>query len=153
VTKRSFQDDVAAIPELFRRLVDSPPVKFRDTSGMKGHAGIYAFFEGGNPVHVGRTRNFGGRLRGHVTRSHYSASFAFKRTRVQMERRATYKKEGSRAMLMKDPEFFTAFVSQIALIKGMDVRFVEVEDPVRQYLLEIYATIEFELPLDEFDTH
>ncbi len=35
----------------------------------------------------------------------------------------------------------------------MQVRFIEVADPVVQYLLELYAHMEWELPLDEFETH
>lgn len=35
----------------------------------------------------------------------------------------------------------------------MDVKFVEVTDPILQYLLELYAHMEYGLPLDEFDTH
>jgi hypothetical protein len=35
----------------------------------------------------------------------------------------------------------------------MAVLFVEVTDPVQQYLLELYAHLEFGLALDEFDTH
>ncbi len=35
----------------------------------------------------------------------------------------------------------------------MSVRFVDVSDPVSQYLLELYAHLEWELPLGEFDTH
>jgi hypothetical protein len=33
------------------------------------------------------------------------------------------------------------------------VRFVEVLDPLTQHLLELYASMEWDLPLEEFDTH
>lgn len=35
----------------------------------------------------------------------------------------------------------------------MGVRFVEVPDPLQQYLLELYAHLEYGLQLDEFNTH
>jgi len=66
---------------------------------------------------------------------------------------ATYQTEGSRGALAKDPSFEPEFARQIALVKTMQVRFVEVFDPLAQYLLELYAHLEWGLPLDEFDTH
>ena len=53
---------------------------------------------------------------------------------------------------MKDPIFVDAYKRHIELIKQMPVRFVEVPDPVDQYLFELYAHLEYDLPLDGFDT-
>lgn len=149
----AFQTAAAAIPDLFARLVASSPFKEKGTAAQKGKRGIYVLFENGKPVHVGRTRNLGQRLRGHVARSHYSASFAFKRARRSLQRVATYKPEGSRKFLAADAVFEAEFHRQIDAVKEMKVRFIEVVDPVLQYLLELYACIELQLPLDEFDTH
>ena len=93
------------------------------------------------------------RLRGHISRSHNSASFAFKRTRRALKMDATYKPEGSRAALAKDPKFWPEFQRQIACVKAKQVRFIEVIEPLTQHLLELYAAMEWGLPLDEFDTH
>jgi hypothetical protein len=141
------------IPELFNRLVASEPFTAKGIAAQKGKPGVYVFLEDDVPVHAGRTRNLAGRLRGHISKSHFSASFAFKRTRREQGKVATYVSSGSRSELAKDPIFRQAFYRQIDLIKGMSVRFVEVHDPVQQYLLELYAHLEFGLPLDEFDTH
>lgn len=35
----------------------------------------------------------------------------------------------------------------------MMVRFLSVADPIDRYLLELYALLERNMPLDEFDTH
>lgn len=93
------------------------------------------------------------RLRGHVSRSHYSASFAFKRSREAMGVNATYRPEGSRQHLMDTPDFAAEFDRQLARVRAMQVRFLEVPDPVDQYLLELYAVLELGLPLSEFETH
>jgi hypothetical protein len=138
---------------LFARLVASTPFSDKGIAAQKGKAGVYVFLEEGVPVHVGRTRNLGGRLRGHITKSHYSASFAFKRTRIEHGKTATYVTKGSRSDLLSDPFFRESFHRQVELVKGMAVLFVEVTDPVQQYLLELYAHLEFGLALDEFDTH
>ena len=144
---------VAATPGLFVELARSAPFPARASISYKGKAGVYAFFENGQPVHVGRTRNLQGRLRGHITRSHNSASFAFKQTRHALQRYATYRPEGSRAALTKDPMFGPEFERQIARVKMMEVHFLEIADSLAQYLLELYAHMEWGLPLDEFDTH
>jgi hypothetical protein len=54
---------------------------------------------------------------------------------------------------MEDATFRAELEKQIARTKEMWVRFVEVKDPILQYLLELYACLEWKLPLDEFDTH
>jgi hypothetical protein len=138
---------------LFARLSGSPLFSDKGIASQKGKAGVYVFLEDGVPVHVGRTRNLGGRLRGHITKSHFSASFAFKRTRIEHGKKATYVTKGSRSDLLGDPVFKETFHRQVELVKKMDVLFVEVTDPVQKYLLELYAHLEFGLALDEFDTH
>jgi hypothetical protein len=148
-----FREATESIPALFERLNTSTPLAKRGTADQRNRPGIYVFFEGSKPVHVGRTRNLQGRLRGHVTKSHFSASFAFKRARQVLGRGATYRTEGSRSSLAKDQAFMPEFHRQIELVKGMEVRFLEVADPISQYLLELYAHMEYGLPLDEFETH
>jgi hypothetical protein len=73
--------------------------------------------------------------------------------RRKLELPATYNKVGARAQLENDPIFRPEFLRQIERIKAMPVRFVEIADPVHQYLVELYAHLEYGLPLDEFDTH
>jgi hypothetical protein len=148
-----FQQAAEAVPKLFEDLMSSVPFEAKGIVSQKRRAGIYLFLEGGKPVHIGRTRDLGGRLRGHITRSHYSASFAFKRTRVIHGAKATYITKGSRKDLAADPIFQTAFYEQIDLVKRMQVKFIEVPNPIHQYLLELYAHLELGLELDEFDTH
>lgn len=148
-----FAETTRAIPALFQKLASSPYFVEKGVAAQKKKAGIYVFFENGNAIHVGRTRDLGRRLRGHVSRSHYSASFAFKRARRQLDRKATYTTKGSRADLLNDPEFAEAFYSHVELLKSLQVRFIEVKDPLQQYLLELYAALEYGLELDEFDTH
>lgn len=139
-------------PELFAALLKSALVPIAGTAFPKC-AAIYVFYLDGEPVHVGRTRNLQKRLRGHVAKSHYSASFAFKRARAETGTRATYKKGEGRTELMADELFRTAFDRALAEVRGMSVRFLFVDDPIDQYLLELYAALELQTSLSEFDTH
>jgi len=83
------------------------------------------------------------------------AAFAFRLAREATENvKATYKKgEGSRAALMEDARFVTAFEAAKYNIRNMDLRFVEETDPVRQALLEIYVAVVLKTPYNDFDNH
>ena len=83
--------------------------------------------------------------------ANYSATFAFKRARRALSMFATYKPEGSRSALLRNKEFAAEFERQVACVRTMQVYFIELSDPVAQYLLELYAHMEWKLPLDEFD--
>jgi CO/xanthine dehydrogenase Mo-binding subunit len=148
-----FREHVESMPALFQALDSSAPFAVSGAVEHRRKAGVYAFFEKGRPVHVGRTRNLQQRLRSHVRESHLSASLAFKLARRALGKKATYKTKGSRADLMNDPAFYAAFATQLARVKAVEVRFVEVPDPIDQYLLELYAHIVYRLELDEFDSH
>lgn len=54
---------------------------------------------------------------------------------------------------MKDQDFLAVFQAAIAEIKTMTVQFLEVSDPIDQYLLELYAAMELGTSTTEFDTH
>jgi hypothetical protein len=150
---QTFKEYTNRVPELFTSLQTSPLIMEKGTLAQKGKSGVYAFFEGSTPVYVGRTRHLQRRLRGHITFSHYTATFAFKTARRNLNAPVTYKPLGSRTSLMEDATFRAELEKQIARTKEMWVRFVEVKDPILQYLLELYACLEWKLPLDEFDTH
>ena len=81
------------------------------------------------------------------------ATFAFRIARLETGIKASYKSEGSRDELEKDPIFGPAFVAAKARIRGMDLRFVEEQDPTRQALLEIYAATVLETPFNDFENH
>jgi hypothetical protein len=68
-------------------------------------------------------------------------------------RRATYKQGESRAALLDEAQFADAFGAAKEQIRRMSVRFVGVDDPITEALLEIYAAIELSTPHNDFETH
>ncbi|HAD87363.1 MAG TPA: hypothetical protein DCG48_08380 [Rhodospirillaceae bacterium] len=148
-----FQSYVEQVPGLYAELMRSAAFMEKGVRDQEKKSGIYVFFEEGKAVHVGRTRNLRQRLRSHHTFSHNAASFAFKRARRELGVVTTYKPEGSRADLMRRDDFATEFRRQIDRVRQMEARFLEIKDPILQYLVELYAHLELRLPLDEFDTH
>lgn len=143
---------LAQVPHKFEKLRTAPPLSNPTGVEHKGKQGIYAFKVDGEIVHIGRTRNLQRRMRDHRTKDHNKASFAFKQTRKETGRSASYKKKGSRADLLTDPIFSAAFAKNIEAVKGMEVHFVEITSHELQYLVEMYACIEFGLSTDEFNT-
>ena len=148
-----FRLATSAIPALFAELNESPLLPYGNATIPRHTPGVYAFFRNGVPVHVGRTRDLRNRLQNHITPRHNSASFAFKQARLSLGAKASYTTKGSRADLAKEPIFAAEFLRQIELVRSGQFRYAQVADPVEQYLLELYAHMEYGLPLDEFETH
>jgi len=66
--------------------------------------------------------------------------------------RAAYKREWSRKELFERSYFREEFNLVIEWIKSIHLRFLQVEDDVDQYLLELVAANELRVSLDEFRT-
>jgi hypothetical protein len=116
-------------------------------------SGIYLFSEGSKHLYVGRSKRLRSRLRYHSGTA-LDAPFAFKLAREETGNvKASYSPRGSRKILLTNKEFIAAFQAAKGRIRRMNIRFVEEPDPVRQALLEIYATISLSAPYNDFDTH
>jgi hypothetical protein len=119
--------------------------------------GVYLFSEGDRHLYVGRSNRLRGRYGGHCNpgATHNTAAFAFKLAREATgNTEATYKPgKGSRAGLMKDPEFAAAFDAAKARIRNMDYRYVKETNQIRQALLEMYCAIALGAPYNDFGTH
>ncbi|MDO9022920.1 MAG: GIY-YIG nuclease family protein [Deltaproteobacteria bacterium] len=137
-------------------LLTMSPVKYRSLSPPLPNRGIYLFSEGDRHLYVGRTNRLRQRLAGHClpSASHFTATFAFRLARESTGRlKATYKKEGSRAALLEDLAFKTAFTAGKARVAGLDLRYVEEMDPTRQAVLEIYVATVLGTPYNDFENH
>ncbi len=53
---------------------------------------------------------------------------------------------------MENPDFREEYERQRTLIGAMELRFINVEDAVTQYLLELYSALQLGTSLDEFET-
>lgn len=146
-----FRFHIDKMPGLYKALMESDvkPVSATDHSQA---GGIYLLMSD-RVEHVGRTRNLRQRLRSHRTLNHNSASFAFKKARRELGVVASYTKTGSRAALQLDEVFRECFRRHVAAVSEMTVRFLPVDEPINQYLLELYTVLELGMPADEFDTH
>jgi predicted GIY-YIG superfamily endonuclease len=151
-----FASIVESLEPTFRLLMQMKPVRYSTLPKGMPASGIYLFSEGKRHLYVGRSRSIRSRLSHHCTpgATHRRGPFAFHLAREATERtKATYKTEGSRSSLMRDPEFSAAFNHAKARIRKMDIRFVSEVDPLKQALLEMYVAIALQTRYNDFDTH
>lgn len=147
---------VESLHPSFERLMAMPPVKVRTLPKEMPARGIYLFSEGDKHLYVGRTNRLQKRLANHCGKgsTHNSATFAFLLARVASGKTvATYRRDGSRTDLEKDPIFGSAFAIAKSRVSNMDIRYVEESDPLRQALLEMYVAIALQTPHNSFDNH
>ena len=141
-------------PSLQRMLAIDPLRADSLPQGMPNE-GIYLLSEGKSHLYVGRSRRIRERIYSHSRAggSHKGAPFAFRLARETTGHlNPTYQKKGSMDDLMKDPEFQKAFEDAKARIRGMDFRYSEVSDQIRQSLLEIYVAVSLQTPHNSFRT-
>lgn len=151
----------------FRQYLETLHASFERLIAMKPHSVgslprevpwecVYLFSEGNRHLYVGRTRNLPQRLRNHCGNAsgHNQAVFAFKLARELTGRTTVdYSRQNSRKELLNNPVFAAAFSDAKARIRGLELRFIEEKDPLRQALLEIYASFVLKTPYNDFDTH
>lgn len=153
VDQSRFDALVARMPVLFDQLVQCDPEPMQPKAAWKGLKAIYAFYEqDGVACHVGRTRNLHARIRGHLSKSHFSASLAFKRARQKLNLAATYRRGEGRASLLLQEHFAAAFHREREALSQMQLRLVEVNDPLEQHMFELYAALRLNTSLTEFET-
>jgi len=149
-----FKPFVERLEAKFQELISMSPVKIDSLPSQMPTGGVYVFYKEGKPLYVGRTNRMGQRLRYHSRESANDAPFAFRLAREMTGyTKPTYQKIGSRKDLLSKPEFRKAFSEAKTRIRGMDIRFVEETEQIRQTLLEIYVAVVLDTPYNEFKTH
>jgi len=152
----TFREHIESLHPTFQALVNSAPFTFATLPKVLPKAGIYLFTENGRHLYVGRTNGIRKRLANHCRPSstHNTAAFAFRLAReARNVQKATYKKEGSRADLVRDKDFVEAFVAAKARLCTMDIRVIEEANPLRQALLEMYVAVALDALYNDFDNH
>jgi hypothetical protein len=151
-----FAEVTEKLAPLFQRLLSMKPFTPVSLPQKMPREGVYLFSEDQEHLYVGRSKDIRKRIARHCRpgATHRMAAFAFRLAREATGYLdASYKKEGSRSELMKDPAFRDAFDKAKTRIQEMDVRFVEESDSIRQALLEIYVAVSLRTPYNDFGTH
>ena len=151
-----FKSHIDELEQSFQQLLAMAPVVSSQLPRAMPIRGIYLFSENSYHLYVGRTNNLRSRLRNHCrpSASHFQATFAMRIARQQTGLlKATYKKEGSRDELVRDAVFGPAFVNAKTRVAQMEIRYIGVEDALRQALLEMYVAVSLSTPFNDFENH
>lgn len=151
-----FKKIVDELEPKFQSMMKMQPAKYEDLPRDMPKSGIYLLSEGFSHLYVGRSNRIRKRLGKHCQPSSppHAAAFAFQLARQKTGNLvATYRQQGSRADLMNDPKFCSAFSAAKMRIRNMDMRFVEEANPTTQCILEVYAAVVLGTPYNSFDTH
>ncbi len=101
------------------------------------------------PIYVGISRSVLSRIRQHVTgTSHFDASLVY----TVAQRKLPTK--GHRSRVMEEAGFKAAFVAAQEYLRGLDVAFIEIQNPLELYVFEAYAAMELDTcEWNTFRTH
>ena len=133
-----FMQHLHFLQPAFEKLMSMAPVTAAALPKQTPTRCVYLFAENRKHFYVGRTRNFRQRKAQHsLPGSPYNqASFAFTLALEKTGKTTpTYKPEGSRSSLAKDPEVFRQFGAEKERVRGMELRYVDESDGRRQTLL------------------
>jgi len=112
-------------------------------------SGCYVLLEGRKPIYVGISRSVLSRVRQHVSgKSHFDASLVYS---IAQRRRPT---PGDRSAVMRDSQFIAEFDRAQHYLRGLDVAFVQIDNPLVLYVFEAYAAMELDTAeWNTFRTH
>jgi predicted GIY-YIG superfamily endonuclease len=138
---------------LLESLLDQRPKKLGDRKGFPRTPGVYLISDESGHLYTGRCKIIWQRLGNHGGKSPDSSTFAFKLACQAIGRKVTYKKGEGRKEIKQDQKFKNAFLSNVEMIRKMNVRFVEIEDDNTQHVFELYVHLALDTPHNDFATH
>ena len=153
-TKARFDEVIGKLPIFLNRLRSSPALN-RNSLGRVPKSGIYAFYEEEIPIYVGRSNRLRERLFEHSRPSstHNSSTFAFNLAVEEAKKQGFDLPLMPRETLQHDPQFRELYSRAKERVSRMDIRVVEVTDPIDQTVFEVYAALELETPYNTFENH
>ncbi|CAN5766493.1 hypothetical protein BH23ACT12_BH23ACT12_04860 [soil metagenome] len=150
---KRFEQFVNSLAPKYAELMGMTPVRVDSLPKSMPNSGVYLFSEGDLDLYAGRTRRLRRRLIEHSHLKILDAPFAFRLARETVGKvKASYTPLDSRKALLADPTFRQARLDACERIRHMDIRYVEMREPVAQTLLEIYAAVATGAPYNDFKT-
>lgn len=149
-----FDSVVAKMPQLLQLLQDCTPLLRRSLTSLPAR-GVYVFYENGTPVYVGRSNHLRKRIltHGRPSSQHNAATFAFILAKEEATKRSLTVSAPGRLGMQNDPVFSQLYLSAKDRVGRMQIRVIEVSDPIEQTLFEVYAALTLNTPYNDFQTH
>lgn len=127
----------------------------REDSQLFPDKGIYAFFENGNALYVGRTDRMKERVKEHgrLGSRHNSATFAFILAKKKAKKIQGLNLNQGRDVLERDPAFKPIYDEMKKRVSKMQIKVVKIRNPVEQTFFEVYAALELKTPCNVWGNH
>lgn len=121
--------------ELYEEFNNSVLVK---RNQLPVYSGIYAFYENGKPIYVGRANNIRKRIQWHTRESSgsESASFAFNLAKMDYSKKGEITKK--RKELMEIEEFLEIFRAHKLNLTNIEFKCIALENDILQTMFEPY---------------
>lgn len=151
---QQFNGAIERLESLLVQLLAAPVARRDDHGVIPKSAGIYLFSDR-KPVYVGQTRNLRARLKNHTsaTATENKASLAFLLGKKRADA-AGIDLRRARKILGADPAFAKHFREAKARVAKMNVRWIELEDPIERTLFEVYVALVLNtVVFNSFETH
>jgi hypothetical protein len=149
----AFDRAIERMKPLIDELLAAKPVPVGEKGKFPDEPGVYLISDGEKALYTGRCKSIRKRMGNHGGKSPESSTFAFRMACEAIGRTATYKKDEGRKALMSDESFRSVFHNNVEKIRGMNARFVVINDDVIQHLFEVYVHLALETPHNSFATH
>ena len=148
-----FEEIINPFSDKMQQLANSP-LRQRNSLGDIPVKGIYVFYENEEPIYVGRSNRMKDRIQEHGRKSsnNNTATFAFILAKeIANEQGIDIKK--NRNALESDSTFADIFFKQKERVSKMNVRVIEINDPIIQTIFEVYVSMELNTEYNDFDNH
>ena len=139
--RSAFLQITAQMEPLLQSLQSSSPHTVEDGLQNPPREGVYAFYESGKAIHVGRSNRMASRIREHRARNskRESATFAYKLMQGYLREQGGHSSPLTRKKLQ---DLLSAeYKRQKTRIREMDVRAVATEDQAVQAIFDIFAIL------------
>jgi hypothetical protein len=153
---RNFFEIIEEFPRLLEKLKESESLSKNQLKSIP-EQGIYVFYERNIPLYVGRSGRkgrFKTRILEHSRQSsgHGTATFAFILAKDEAKEKGV-NVDISRTNLEKEPKFAEVYREAKERVSKMQLKIIEINDPIEQTLFEVYAALELNTPYNKWETH
>ena len=148
-----FNHVIAKMEPMLDQLSATAPLNRTELGGIP-ERGVYVFYEDESPIYVGRSNRLRQRLLEHGRRSsrHNSATFAFNIAMAAATDARISLPETTRTEIEAYPSFRSLYDKAKERVAEMNIRVIEIKDPIEQTIFEVYAALALQTH-NSFDNH
>jgi len=148
-----FSNIIAKMQPMLDQLSETASLSRTELQGIPKR-GVYVFYEDESPIYVGRSNRLKQRILEHSQPSSWSnsATFAFNIANADAIERGHSFSGMKRNQVEKDSRFRELFDEAKRRVGAMEIRVIEINDPIEQTLFEVYSALALQTH-NQFENH